>query len=97
MSLTSEEVEKIAGLARLELADDEKESFRENISSVLEYVGKLSKVDVEDTEPMSHSVPVLNVLREDEAVPCAKGVRDQVVDSFPESEDDMLKVKAVFS
>jgi aspartyl-tRNA(Asn)/glutamyl-tRNA(Gln) amidotransferase subunit C len=97
MPLSSEDVEKIAGLAKLELADDEKESFREQLSSILEYVSNLSEVNIEDVEPMSHIVPVLNVLREDEVRACTKEVRDAVVGSFPESEEDMLKVKAVFT
>jgi len=97
MSLKPEEVEKIAGLAKLELAEDEKESFREQISSILDYVGKLAKADIGGADPMSHSVPMLNVLREDTVAACGKETRDAVVDAFPESESDMLKVKAVFS
>lgn len=97
MSLTPEEVQKIADLAKLELADEEKESFRGQLSSILEYVGKLSEVDTGQAEPMSHIVPVLNVLREDEVSPCAAGSRDAAIGAFPEKEDDMLKVKAVFS
>jgi len=96
MSLTQEEVDKIAELARLELAEEERSSFREQLSSILEYVGKLSKVDTEGVEPMSHSVPVKNILREDEPVACDDDVRSGVIEAFPESEDDMLKVKAVF-
>lgn len=97
MRLSSEEVKKIAGLARLELAGDEEESFRGQLSSILEYVSKLAEVDVEKVDPMSHIVAVLNVLREDKVVTCEKEVRDAAVGSFPESESDMLKVKAVFS
>lgn len=97
MPLTPEEVDKIAGLAKLNLTDDEKESFRGQISSVLEYVGKLSETDIEGVEPMSHIVPVLNVLRADEVEACDRETRDAAVGGFPESEGDMLKVKAVFS
>ncbi len=96
MSLTQEEVDKIAELARLELNEEEHSSFREQLSTILEYVGKLSEVDTQDTEPMSHSIPVKNVLREDEPVACAEDVRAGIIDSFPESKDNMLKVKAVF-
>jgi len=97
MSLKPEEVEKIAELAKLELADDEKESFREQISSILDYIGKLAEADISGADPMSHSVPVLNVLREDAVAACSKETRDAAVGAFPESESDMLKVKAIFS
>jgi aspartyl-tRNA(Asn)/glutamyl-tRNA(Gln) amidotransferase subunit C len=97
MALTPEEVEKIAGLAKLSLPEDEKESFRDQLSSILEYVGKLSDADVGDAEPMSHAVPVLNVLRPDEVSKCDPETRDGVVNSFPQKEEEMLKVKAVFS
>lgn len=97
MSLTLEEVEKIAALARLELTDDEKESFRERISSVLDYVGKLAEAEIGDADPMSHVAPVLNVLREDESEARDERSRKAAVDAFPEKEGDMLKVRAVFS
>ncbi len=97
MSLTREEVEKIADLAKLELSEGERESFRGQLSSILEYVGKMSEVDIKDADPMSHAIPLLNVLRPDEVGRCPEDVRDAVVASFPESEDEMLKVKAVFS
>lgn len=96
MSLTQEEVDKIADLARLELAEDELASFREQMSSILDYVGKLSEVNTDGVEPMSHVVPVTNVMRDDNPVLCDKEVRADIINAFPESEDDMLKVKAVF-
>jgi aspartyl-tRNA(Asn)/glutamyl-tRNA(Gln) amidotransferase subunit C len=96
MSLTLEEVDKIAELARLKLAAEERESFREQLSSILEYVGKLAEVETAGVEPMSHSIPVSNVLRDDEAVACEPEIRSGVIAAFPESEDNLLKVKAVF-
>ncbi|MFH1046675.1 MAG: Asp-tRNA(Asn)/Glu-tRNA(Gln) amidotransferase subunit GatC [Patescibacteria group bacterium] len=96
MSLTQEEVNKIAELARLELAEDEQTAFREQLSSILDYVGKLSEVPTDGVEPMTHSIPVTNVLRADEPEPCASATLDAVKAAFPESEDGLLKVKAVF-
>lgn len=97
MELTPEQVDHIAGLARLELSEDEREGFRRKLSSVLAYVDTLSEVDVEGVEPMSHSVRVHNVLREDEPAGCDVSTRDALIEAFPEKEDDLLKVKAVFS
>jgi len=97
MPLLPAEVERIAELSRLELSDDELDSFRVQLSSILDYVGQLSEVDISEVEPMSHSVPLLNVLRDDVAVGCPEGVRQAVIDAFPERDEDLLKVKAVFS
>lgn len=89
-------MDKIAELARLELSDEERDSFQEQLSSILDYVGKLSEVDVQDVEPMSHTVPINNVMRPDEPELCESETREKIIEAFPESEEGMLKVKAVF-
>lgn len=97
MKLSLEEVEKIAKLSRLELTEEEKGKFPKQMSDILEYVDKLSAVDVSGVEPMSHIVDVRNVMREDAAKPSDKAERDRLVGEFPDKEDDLLKVQAVFS
>lgn len=97
MTLTPEEVEHIAKLARLELPPAEKDAFTRQLSSILDYVGALGSVETEGVEPMAHAVPVHNVFGADEPAPCPKEVRDALLGEFPEREGDLLKVKAVFS
>lgn len=97
MKLSIDEVEHIATLSRLELSEEEKVVFANQLSSILEYVDKLAAVDTSDVEPMAHSLPVRNVFRVDEAVACDAAVRDALLDSFPDRQADLLKVKAVFS
>ena len=65
MSLTRKEVEYIAHLARLQLSEEEKERYREQLSSILEHVAKLQSVDTEDIQPMSSVVAERSRLRED--------------------------------
>lgn len=96
MALTREEIMKIAGLAHLRLAEDEIETFREQLSSVLEYVGQLSEVDVQGVEPAAHITGVSNVLRRDEAVAISAADREALLEEAPEHEGDLIKVKAVF-
>ena len=55
MPITRTDVEKIAELARLELTAEEKESFAEQLSSILGYIEKLNEIDTTGVEPMSHS------------------------------------------
>ncbi|WKZ29386.1 MAG: Asp-tRNA(Asn)/Glu-tRNA(Gln) amidotransferase subunit GatC [Patescibacteria group bacterium] len=96
MSLSREEILKIANLAHLKLAEDEIETFRAQLSSVLEYVGQLSEVDVRGIEPAAHIAGVSNVLRADEVKTTPTEVREALLNAAPEREGDAVKVKAVF-
>lgn len=64
-TLTIADVEKIALLARLELSDAEKESYRQTLSNVLDYVEKINELDLEGVPPTTHAVAQQNVLRDD--------------------------------
>jgi aspartyl-tRNA(Asn)/glutamyl-tRNA(Gln) amidotransferase subunit C len=66
MSLTPEEVDHIALLARLELSDAEKELYREQLSSILDHVARLQKLDTSHIPPTSSVLPPRSRLREDE-------------------------------
>lgn len=96
MSLSREEILKISELAHIKLADDEIEKFRDQMSSVLEYVGQLSDVDVKGVEPAAHISGVSNVLRDDVVLPADRATRDALLEEAPEREGDLIKVKAVF-
>jgi aspartyl-tRNA(Asn)/glutamyl-tRNA(Gln) amidotransferase subunit C len=63
------EVEHVARLARLHLTDDELERMRTQLDAILAYIDKLAALDVEGVEPTSHAVPLVNVMRDDEARP----------------------------
>jgi aspartyl-tRNA(Asn)/glutamyl-tRNA(Gln) amidotransferase subunit C len=63
--LTEKDVRHVAKLGRLRLSDAEVLHFGGQLSRVLEYVSKLSELDVSNVEPMAHPIDVTNVLRED--------------------------------
>jgi aspartyl-tRNA(Asn)/glutamyl-tRNA(Gln) amidotransferase subunit C len=65
MSVTLDDLEKIAQLARLKLKEEEKEKFLEQVNQILKYVEKLNEVNTEGVEPLSHSMDLVNVMRED--------------------------------
>ncbi len=67
MKLSREEVEHVAMLARLALNDREKEEFRAQLSSILEYAEMISCLDTAHVEPTYHVLPLQNVSRPDEA------------------------------
>ena len=65
MSLSREEVAKVALLARLRLSTEELETFTGQLNSIVDYVAQLQELDTEDVEPLAHGVEVRNVFRDD--------------------------------
>jgi aspartyl-tRNA(Asn)/glutamyl-tRNA(Gln) amidotransferase subunit C len=91
--LTPEEVLKIAELARIELRPDEVEKFQQGLSTVLDYVADLQKVDTEGLEIVSSVTGLENVQREDEPVLAEN--REEIMANAPETKDGFYKVKAI--
>ena len=65
MSLTLNDVEKIAKLSRLTLSDDEKNSTLEKLNAVFALVEKMQTVNTDGIEPMAHPHEVALRLRDD--------------------------------
>ena len=66
MKISTDEVGKIAHLARLEIDASQKEKMAEQLSHILQYIDKLKDVDVEGVKLFSDAAFMNNVLREDE-------------------------------
>ena len=69
MSLTRQEVEKIAHLARLALTEEELTEYQEQLSAVLDYAAMLNELDLSDVEPTAHAIARRNVFRNDTVEP----------------------------
>ena len=67
--ITRAEVEKVATLARLSLADAAAERMTAELDQILDYAQALAAVDTSDVEPTSHAIPLPTPLREDRALP----------------------------
>jgi aspartyl-tRNA(Asn)/glutamyl-tRNA(Gln) amidotransferase subunit C len=93
MPLTQEEVLHVAELARLSLGPDEVEMFTRQLNDILRYVEQLQELDTEGVTPMSHVVPVYNVLRDDEVQPGLD--RDQALENAPAREGGAFLVPRV--
>ena len=65
MSLTLNDVEKIAKLSRLTLSDDETNSTLEKLNAVFALVEKMQTVNTDGVEPMAHPHEVALRLRDD--------------------------------
>lgn len=65
MAITTEEVEHVANLARLELSQEEAGTLTGQLGTILSYVEKLRQIGTDGVEPTSHIIPPGNVFRED--------------------------------
>ncbi len=93
MTLTLKEVGHIAGLARLNLTDEEKQRYTQQLSDILEYAARLQALDTGDIPPTSSVPPPRSVLREDEA---EAGLPPEVLlRNAPEAQDDQFRVPPV--
>lgn len=69
MKITPDIVRHVAGLARLELGEDEALKMENQLGDILGYIGLLDDLDLLDIPPTSHVLDIANVMREDEAKP----------------------------
>jgi aspartyl-tRNA(Asn)/glutamyl-tRNA(Gln) amidotransferase subunit C len=90
MAITREEVLHVAKLARLELTDEEVERLTEELGAILEAVGKVAELDLDDVPPTSHPLDLVNAWREDEPRP-SLGL-DEVFANAPRREGDLFRV-----
>lgn len=93
MSITIKDVEHVAKLARLELSEQEKQTFTEQMNAILKYADQLNELNTDHVEPTSHPVPLVNVMREDVSKPSLP--IDKVMLNAPDEEDGQFKVPAV--
>jgi aspartyl-tRNA(Asn)/glutamyl-tRNA(Gln) amidotransferase subunit C len=66
MSLTTEDVNKIAWLARLAIDPEKTESYARDLSGILDFVEQMSAVDTSEVSPMAHPLDQVQRLRPDE-------------------------------
>jgi len=94
MSLTLDEVRKVAKLGRLELSDSDLAVMQQQLSAILDYVAQLNELDTSVVEPMAHPLPIENVFRPDEPVPSLSV--DAALQNAPNRVGDYFGVPAVF-
>jgi len=101
VKLSLAQVEHVADLAQLALSDAEKELFREQLSSILDYAGRLQALDTGDIPPtatvtfatLSTGLPLENVLRDDTVQPSLP--REDALANAPAVEDGHVVVPLV--
>ena len=93
MSLTRQEVEHIAELARLGLTEEEKEIFAGQLSAILDYFQVLQQLDTDSVPPTTTAIPQENVTFEDEVEPSS--LREDILSNAPDAVDGFFRVRAI--
>ena len=94
MALTKQEVDHIAKLARLELTDEQRTLYREQLSAILDYIAKLRSLDTTDVPPTAGGGLTQMTLREDVSRPSL--ATEALLANAPETEADQFKIPPVF-
>ena len=94
MTLSIDEVEHIAKLARLRLSEMEKELFRSQLSSILDHVARLQTLETRDIPPTFSVLPLHSVTRIDEPAPGLQA--QELLHNAPQVEDEQFRIPPVF-
>lgn len=93
MIISREDVEYVAGLARLELTEQEIQEYTVQLNSILDYAAMLERLDTENVVPTAHAVPLHNILREDQV-----GVsinHEKALKNAPDAEEGFFRVPKI--
>ncbi len=94
MSVTKEDVRKIARLSRIAVPEDQLETLAEDLSGIMGWIEQLNEVDIDGVEPMTSVVAAKLPMRED--IVTDGNIQDQVLANAPKSEEGFFVVpKAV--
>jgi aspartyl-tRNA(Asn)/glutamyl-tRNA(Gln) amidotransferase subunit C len=94
-TLTRNEVEEIALLARLHLEVEEIESMQGELGAILEHFSGIAVIDTTDIVPMTHAVPMDLPLRDDVVQPSLP--TDEALRGTPKRDGDLIVVPAIIS
>ncbi|MEX2276073.1 MAG: Asp-tRNA(Asn)/Glu-tRNA(Gln) amidotransferase subunit GatC [Actinomycetota bacterium] len=87
------DIEHVARLARVALAEGEKTQLTAQLGQILEHAARVGEVAVADVEPTASAIPRVNVLRPDEPEPSLPV--EEALFNAPEREGDRFKVPRI--
>ncbi|WP_410512334.1 Asp-tRNA(Asn)/Glu-tRNA(Gln) amidotransferase subunit GatC [Paenibacillus sp. BR2-3] len=93
MSITVNDVQHVAKLARLQLSPEEEATLTEQMNAILQYAEKLNELDTDHVKPTTHVLQVSNVMREDVVKESLS--QEAALLNAPDEEDGHFKVPAV--
>jgi aspartyl-tRNA(Asn)/glutamyl-tRNA(Gln) amidotransferase subunit C len=93
MRLTREEVEYVAALARLGLSDAEITRLQDQLSSILEHIAAMDRLDTDAIPPTAQVIAMTNVMRPDVVTDSLP--RDAVLENAPRQSGGFFEVHAI--
>lgn len=93
MSLTTQDIDKIAHLARLGVSDDDRTRYTDSLNSILGLIDDLQAVNTKGIEPLAHAFEVTQPLRED--IVTERNRRDDYQKIAPATEAGLYLVPKV--
>ncbi|MDG5499274.1 Asp-tRNA(Asn)/Glu-tRNA(Gln) amidotransferase subunit GatC [Marinobacter sp. BGYM27] len=93
MSISREDIEKVAVLARIRLEDDQVEALEKDLGNILNLVDQLQAADTADVEPLAHPLDAVQRLRPDQVTEIDQ--REAFQKIAPATEDGLYLVPRV--
>ena len=93
MSLSRDDVKKVAGLSRLRMADEQLDKMAPEINNILGFIEQLSEVNTDNVEPLANVARSNLPLRDD--VVNDGGCVDKILANAPEAEEGYFAVPKI--
>ena len=93
--ISSDEVKKVAQLARLELNESEIDQHAQQLEKILEYIKQLEKINTENVSCTTRAIEVVNVLRKDEKKNYEN--TEEILNLAPSRENTFFKVPKIIN
>lgn len=94
MPISRADLLHLCRLAHLDLRPEEVDEMLDQVSAVIDHVGRLQSVPTEGVPPTAFAVPLDTVLRTDEVRP--SWAPEAVLANAPRRVDDLFEVQAIF-
>ena len=92
--IDKKQVEHIAKLARIELTEKEKGKFTKELSSILDYVEQLNKIDTKNIKTIKQITGLEDVLRQDKKIR-KQETKDKILKQAPSKKSRHFKVPKI--
>jgi aspartyl-tRNA(Asn)/glutamyl-tRNA(Gln) amidotransferase subunit C len=93
MSISTNEVLKVAKLAKLHVSPEDVGPLAEQLSRIVEFVEQLSVVDTAGVKPLAHAMDLHSVLRADIVRPGLS--REAALSNAPQHDSECFRVPPV--
>ena len=94
MKISSDDVKKIAHLARLQITEQDIPEYSANLSTIFDFVEQMEQADTSSVAAMAHPLDMTQRLRPDQVTE-PTNQRQQLLQNAPATEDGLFLVPRV--